>query len=75
MVSFTGSTNTGRSVMVDGAATIKKVFLELGGKSAFLVLDDADVAGACSMAALHRVDARRAGLRDHHSAGGAAGQL
>ncbi len=51
MVSFTGSTATGRSVMADGAATIKKVFLELGGKSAFLVLDDADLAGACSMAA------------------------
>jgi aldehyde dehydrogenase (NAD+) len=51
MVSFTGSTATGRAVMIDGAATIKKVFLELGGKSAFLVLDDADLAGACSMSA------------------------
>ncbi len=51
MVSFTGSTNTGRAVMADGSATLKKVFLELGGKSAFLVLDDADLAGACSMAA------------------------
>ena len=51
MVSFTGSTATGRSVMTDAAATIKKVFLELGGKSAFLVLDDADLAGACSMSA------------------------
>jgi aldehyde dehydrogenase (NAD+) len=51
MVSFTGSTRTGRAVMADGAATLKKVFLELGGKSAFLVLDDADLAGACSMAA------------------------
>ena len=51
MVSFTGSTATGRSVMADGAATIKKVFLELGGKSAFIVLDDADLAGACSMSA------------------------
>ncbi|MDT5132294.1 MAG: aldehyde dehydrogenase [Mycobacterium sp.] len=51
MVSFTGSTATGRSVMTDAAATIKKVFLELGGKSAFIVLDDADFAGACSMSA------------------------
>ena len=51
MVSFTGSTATGRAVMAAGAATIKKVFLELGGKSAFIVLDDADLAGACSMAA------------------------
>ena len=51
MVSFTGSTATGRAVMIDAAATIKKVFLELGGKSAFLVLDDADLAGACAMSA------------------------
>ena len=51
MVSFTGSTNTGRMVMSDGSSTLKKVFLELGGKSAFLVLDDADLAGACSMSA------------------------
>ncbi len=51
MVSFTGSTATGRAVMAAGAATVKKVFLELGGKSAFLVLDDADLAAACSMAA------------------------
>jgi aldehyde dehydrogenase (NAD+) len=51
MVSFTGSTNTGRAVMSDGSATLKKVFLELGGKSALLVLDDADLAGACSMSA------------------------
>lgn len=50
MVSFTGSTATGRAVMADAAATIKKVFLELGGKSAFLVLDDADLATACSVA-------------------------
>jgi len=51
MVSFTGSTATGRSVMGDAAATIKKVFLELGGKSAFVVLDDADLGGACSVSA------------------------
>lgn len=51
MVSFTGSTATGRAVMTDAAASIKKVFLELGGKSAFLVLDDADLGGACSMSA------------------------
>ncbi|NED70004.1 aldehyde dehydrogenase family protein, partial [Streptomyces sp. SID10244] len=33
----------------------KKVFLELGGKSAFIVLDDADLASACSMAAFNVV--------------------
>src|ERR1700742_3677954 len=50
MVSFTGSTTTGRAVMSDGAATIKRVFLELGGKSAFIVLDDADLGGAVGVA-------------------------
>ncbi|GAA1479777.1 aldehyde dehydrogenase [Gordonia sinesedis] len=51
IVSFTGSTATGRSVMSTAAASLTKVFLELGGKSAFIVLDDADLAAACSMAA------------------------
>lgn len=51
MISFTGSTATGRSVMADAAVAIKKVFLELGGKSAFVVLDDADLAAASGVAA------------------------
>ena len=47
MVSFTGSTATGRRIMAAGAETIKKVFLELGGKSAAIVLDEVeDMAGA-----------------------------
>ncbi len=50
-VSFTGSTATGRKVMASAADTIKKVFLELGGKSAFVILDDADLRGACATAA------------------------
>jgi aldehyde dehydrogenase (NAD+) len=50
-VSFTGSTDTGRKVMSAAAATVKRVFLELGGKSAFIVLDDADMAAACGTAA------------------------
>jgi aldehyde dehydrogenase (NAD+) len=44
MVSFTGSTATGRRIMANGAETVKKVFLELGGKSANVILDDADIA-------------------------------
>ena len=44
LVSFTGSTATGRRIMACAAATVKKVFLELGGKSANIVLDDADFA-------------------------------
>jgi aldehyde dehydrogenase (NAD+) len=43
MVSFTGSTATGRRIMAAASDTVTKVFLELGGKSAFIVLDDADL--------------------------------
>ena len=44
MISFTGSTATGTRIMEKGAPTLKKVFLELGGKSAMIVCDDADFA-------------------------------
>jgi aldehyde dehydrogenase (NAD+) len=40
LVSFTGSTAVGKKIMANGAETLKRVFLELGGKSVFLVLDD-----------------------------------
>ncbi len=43
MVSFTGSTRAGREVSVAAAATVKRVALELGGKSANIILDDADI--------------------------------
>jgi len=46
MISFTGSTEVGRRVAATAAATVKRVALELGGKSANVVLDDADLAGA-----------------------------
>ncbi|GGO79607.1 aldehyde dehydrogenase [Nonomuraea cavernae] len=55
LLSFTGSTATGRTVMSAAAGTVKKVFLELGGKSAFVVLDDADLAAACGYAAFAAV--------------------
>ncbi|MGU3498575.1 aldehyde dehydrogenase family protein [Mycobacterium sp. C31M] len=42
MVSFTGSTAVGRHLMRVGADTMKRTFLELGGKSAMIVLDDAN---------------------------------
>ena len=51
MVSFTGSTDTGRAIMAAAAPTLKKVFLELGGKSAAIVLDDADVAASAAATA------------------------
>ena len=46
MVTFTGSTATGRRVMANAAGTVKKVFLELGGKSATIILDDANLKAA-----------------------------
>ena len=46
MISFTGSTAVGQRIMEKGAATLKRTFLELGGKSANIFLDDAHVDGA-----------------------------
>ena len=46
MVSFTGSTRAGKRVSELAAQTVKRVALELGGKSASVVLDDADLAKA-----------------------------
>jgi aldehyde dehydrogenase (NAD+) len=43
MISFTGSTAIGREVMSAASATLKRILLELGGKSASIVLDDAVV--------------------------------
>jgi aldehyde dehydrogenase (NAD+) len=46
LISFTGSTAVGIRIMEKGAATLKRLFLELGGKSATIVLDDADFSTA-----------------------------
>ena len=46
LISFTGSTAVGKRIMEKGAATLKRLFLELGGKSATIVLDDADFPSA-----------------------------
>jgi aldehyde dehydrogenase (NAD+) len=43
MVSFTGSTRAGKQVAAAAAGTVKRVALELGGKSANIILDDADL--------------------------------
>ena len=56
LVTFTGSTATGRRVMQACSATVKKIFLELGGKSAHIVLDDADfskLAGSIATVCIH----------------------
>jgi aldehyde dehydrogenase (NAD+) len=42
-ISFTGSVAVGKSIMRDGAATMKRVTLELGGKSPNIILDDVDL--------------------------------
>ena len=53
LITFTGSTVTGRRIMAAASATVKKVFLELGGKSANIVLDDApDPGGAMAVSAI-----------------------
>ena len=51
MITFTGSTPVGKAIMAAASATLKRVFLELGGKSAMIVLDDADLTGAAMFAA------------------------
>lgn len=50
LVSFTGSTAVGRRIMEKGAPSLKRLFLELGGKSADVVLDDADLQAKLAMA-------------------------
>jgi betaine-aldehyde dehydrogenase len=49
-IGFTGSTEVGRTVMEGAAATIKRVTLELGGKSANVVFADADLERAAAAA-------------------------
>jgi aldehyde dehydrogenase (NAD+) len=66
-VAFTGSTATGKEVMKAAAETMKKVSLELGGKSANIVLDDADlelaVDGALFATFLHSGQVCESGTR------------
>jgi acyl-CoA reductase-like NAD-dependent aldehyde dehydrogenase len=51
-IAFTGSTEVGRGIAADAAATIKRVTLELGGKSANVVFADADIEAAVAAAPL-----------------------
>jgi aldehyde dehydrogenase (NAD+) len=66
-IGFTGSTQVGREIMKMAADTIKKVTLELGGKSANIILDDADmelaVEGACFGTFFHQGQACESGTR------------
>ena len=49
-ISFTGSAATGKKIMATGAATLKKVTLELGGNDPALILPDADVSDVADVA-------------------------
>ena len=51
-IAFTGSTEVGRGIAAGAAATIKRVTLELGGKSANVVFADADIEAAAAAAPL-----------------------
>ncbi|MBW2394679.1 MAG: aldehyde dehydrogenase family protein, partial [Deltaproteobacteria bacterium] len=57
LVTFTGSTATGRRVMENASATVKKAFLELGGKSASIILEDAKLEAVLPGAAMTCVHA------------------
>ena len=50
MISFTGSTNVGRAAVAAGAATLKKVSMELGGKNPQVIFPDADMDAALDAA-------------------------
>jgi aldehyde dehydrogenase (NAD+) len=52
MISFTGSTAVGKRIAARGSDSLKRVFLELGGKSANIVLDDADLSSALAGAGM-----------------------
>jgi betaine-aldehyde dehydrogenase len=50
MISFTGGLDTGKTIMVEAAKTMKKLSLELGGKSPNVLFDDADLGKALPFA-------------------------
>ena len=54
-ISFTGSSAVGKSIARDGVATMKRVTLELGGKSPNIILDDADLKKAIPLAVMGAV--------------------
>ena len=66
-IAFTGSTEVGREIMRMASDTVKKVTLELGGKSANIILDDADMDlatdGACFGTFFHQGQVCESGTR------------
>ena len=53
-ISFTGSTEVGRTLMAQSASSIKKMSLELGGNAPFIVFDDADIDAAVAGATISK---------------------
>ena len=72
MITFTGSTAVGKAITVAASDTLKKTFLELGGKSACLVLDDESIDFGRDDGGDGDVLARRAGMRHPVAPFGAA---
>ena len=66
LISFTGSTAVGRHLMAVAAQTVKRVFLELGGKSAWIICDDADLDTNAAMLAFQSLAQAGTGLLDQH---------
>lgn len=53
MISFTGSTRAGKLVLANTAETVKRVSVELGGKSAAVICADADLKQATTMVIIY----------------------
>ncbi len=73
-VAFTGSVATGRRVNMAAAANLRPTTMELGGKSAIIVFEDADIANAvewvmvrCSSSRLAECPARRPCAASRHA--------
>jgi acyl-CoA reductase-like NAD-dependent aldehyde dehydrogenase len=52
LISFTGSSETGKEIMARASQTVKRLTLELGGKNPFIVLEDADIDAAAQKAVM-----------------------
>ena len=71
LITFTGSTEIGRDVGIKGAQHLKRVSLEMGGKNAIVVMEDADLDLAVEgilWSALHRVQPRHCARGDQKAA-------
>ncbi len=70
-IAFTGSTATGKRVSLAAATNLRPATMELGGKSALIVFDDADVDKAVEWAMVRALIGGAGRGREGHGAGGA----